>query len=131
MSVAIETIRVLLVEDDSTISSMLVRMLRTKEVKVLPYLANLKNTILTFDPHVVVLDYTLPDGNAFDALKQFPNVNSKRNIPIVYTAHKLPCQLQTQLHLEGVMNVIQKPIGFSTIESLIENYYEISMKYRS
>lgn len=125
-----ETIRVLLVEDDETITSMLQTVLMTKKVFCHPEIKGLSDLFDSFDPHVVVLDYELKDGDAFKALRCFPNISSKRNIPIIYTAHKLPQPVQTQLHLLGVMNIIFKPTTISTLESIIENYYEVSMKYR-
>jgi DNA-binding NtrC family response regulator len=125
-----ETIKVLLVEDDKPIQDMLRILLRSKRVEVKDTLQGLKDKILSFDPHVVILDYKLTDGDAMDALASFHSL-VKRNIPIVFTAHKIPDPIQTQLYMMGVMNILIKPSSISTIESVIENYYEVSMKYRS
>lgn len=125
-----DTIRVLLVEDDKSIQDMLRILLRSKQVEVKPTIAGIRDKIIKFDPHVVILDYKLSDGDALDALNCFHSL-VKRNVPFIFTSHKIPDPIQTQLYMMGAMNIIMKPSNISTIESVIENYYEVSMKYRS
>jgi len=125
-----DLIRVLLIEDDINIQTMLKTLLRTKIVEIHPRIEGLKTIVSTFDPHVILLDFMLEDGNAIEALTSIqPFI--KKSIPIVFTAYQIPSSLQTQLYFLGVMNILMKPSSISTIESIIENYYEVSLKYRN
>lgn len=130
LAVQTDTIKVLLVEDDTSTQDFLKILLRTMKLDVHSVIFGLREKIQTFDPHVVLLDYDLPGGTAVEALEQFVHT-TKRNIPIIYTGYKIPPQIQTKLYLMGVMNIVNKPSNISTLESIIENYYEISLKYRS
>lgn len=130
VSIERELIRVLVVEDDESISDMLKILLRSKSVQSHFEVNGLRNIVIDFDPHVIILDYILRDGDALDALAGIHSL-VKRSIPIIFTGHKIPEPIQTQLYMLGVMNIITKPSNISTIESVIENYYEISLKYRS
>jgi DNA-binding response OmpR family regulator len=126
----VEQIRVLIVDDDDNTLSFLKCLLRTKNVRIYNQKEGLFEIIKDFDPHVIVLDYHLQDGTAIDILKEVYQF-LKKCIPVVFTGMKLSESEKTQLYNNGAMNIISKPCQISTIESIIENYYEISLKYRS
>ena len=129
LKVSNDLIRVLLVEDDINMQTMMKTLLRTKIIEIHPQIEGLKTIVSGFDPHVILLDFKLDDGDATEALQTIqPFV--KKSIPIIFTAYQIPSTLQTQLYFLGAMNILMKPSSISTIESIIENYYEVSLKYR-
>jgi DNA-binding NtrC family response regulator len=125
-----DNIRVLIVDDDSDVRSFLKTVLMTKSIETHENFNGLVKKIKTFDPHVIILDYLLEDGSALDILEEIQPY-TKKCIPVIFTANKIPEPIQTQLYIYGVMNIIYKPCNISTIEAIVENYYEISMKYRA
>jgi len=127
---AVETIRVLLVEDDKDVNNFLTTLLMTKKIMIHEKRAGIEDAIKRFDPHVIILDYLLSDGDALGILRDIrPYI--KLSIPVIFTAIKIPDPIKTQLYISGAMNIIQKPCSICTLESVIENYYEVSLKYRS
>jgi DNA-binding NtrC family response regulator len=123
-------INVLVIDDDHSIRNTIQTLLRTKNVVCHEKVSGSVDIIRKMDPHVILLDYSLEDGTAFDILNSY-NFRTKRNIPLIYSGFPIPEPVKSQLYMLGVMNVIIKPSTISTIESIIENYYEISLKYRS
>lgn len=125
-----ERIRVLLVDDDITIRVLIKKVLMTKHIETHNSVQGIESVVERFDPHVIILDYHLLDGTAIDVLKKIKKY-CKKSIPIIYTCMPLEEPEKTQLYINGAMNIISKPCHISTIESIVENYYEVSMKYRS
>jgi DNA-binding response OmpR family regulator len=125
-----QDIRVLIADDECDIANLIKMVLITKNIKTISNLHNLEKEIILFDPHVMVLDYSFGEYNI---LSHLPSIQKyvKKSIPLVYTAMNINDSIKTQLVNLGVMSVISKPCTISTLEAYIENYYDISLKYRS
>jgi DNA-binding NtrC family response regulator len=123
-------VKVLIIDDDEEIIKNIQILMMTKKVVCHTTVSGVIERVKSEDPHIILLDYNLKDGDAFDVLEQIqPFV--KRSIPIIFTGMHLPQALQTQLYLQGVMNIIYKPCTLSTLDAIVDNYYEVALKFRS
>jgi two-component system CitB family response regulator len=117
-------LKVLIIEDDPKIAEIQQRFLdRIGGIElcgIAHTLTDAKDLVDVFQPHLVLLDVYLPDGNGLDILRQWRAGNEQLDV-ILITAAKEVDTLRSALHA-GVFEYILKPLVFERLEEAIERY---------
>ena len=86
--------------------------------------AEAKQALHDHTPDVAILDYSLPDGNAVDLIKEFKTMDP--SVPlIVLTAHG-SIELAVQAVKQGAEQFLTKPVEMSALSSMIVRSVENS-----
>ncbi len=86
--------------------------------------AEAKQALHEHTPDVAILDYSLPDGNAVELIKEFKTMDS--SVPlIVLTAHA-SIELAVQAVKEGAEQFLTKPVEMSALSSMVMRSVENS-----
>ena len=103
-------IRILIVEDESKLAKLLKEYLQGEgfQVELAGTLAAAKEK-LAFEPELIILDLTLPDGNGLDLLRQIRSTGSE--LPIIALTARV-AELERVLGLElGADDYVTKPFS--------------------
>lgn len=117
-------LKVAIIEDDPKIAEIQRRFLdKIDDVELVGIAHSVEdaNTIIeVFQPHLVLLDVYLPDGDGLELLRQWRAENSPIDV-ILITAAKEVDVLRNALR-SGVFEYILKPLVFERLEEAIKNY---------
>lgn len=110
--------KILIVEDDSTIRSGLKYCLECEDFEVLEADCCKDALSKITDISLILLDVNLPDGNGFDLFKQIRNL---KNIPVIFlTANDLETSIVMGLDM-GADDYVTKPFKTRELVSRIKN----------
>ncbi|MDN3648444.1 response regulator [Reinekea marina] len=117
-------LKIAIIEDDPKIAEIQRRFLdkidNVELVGIAHSVEDANAIIEVFQPHLVLLDVYLPDGNGLDLLRQWRADNSPLDV-ILITAAKEVDVLRNALR-SGVFEYILKPLVFERLEEAINNY---------
>ncbi|MFQ3230367.1 response regulator [Reinekea sp.] len=117
-------LKIAIIEDDPKIAEIQKRFLeRIENVELVGIAHSVEDAttiIEVFQPHLVLLDVYLPDGNGLELLRQWRAENSPLDV-ILITAAKEVDTLRSALR-SGVFEYILKPLVFERLEEAIKNY---------
>lgn len=117
-------LKIAIIEDDPQIAEIQRRFLdridNVELVGIAHSVEDANSIIEVFQPHLVLLDVYLPDGNGLDLLRQWRAENSPLDV-ILITAAKEVDTLRSALR-SGVFEYILKPLVFERLEEAIKNY---------
>ncbi len=119
--------RVLIVDDDEAINGLLVDVLtRDGQFEVETALTGYEAGLLTesFKPHVIILDYMLPDINGNVVCERIKNRESTRDIKILFISGVVDEQEIRALLESGADDFIKKPFDIDDIASRIHDLLE-------
>ncbi|NUS39470.1 MAG: response regulator [Lysobacter sp.] len=121
-----EGLRVLIIDDSTTIIAVLGKMLRQNGYEVAGA-GDAESGIgiaRTFRPDLVYLDIVLPGMNGFDALRALRREDATRDTPIVMISGNVQATEQFYVKRIGADDFIKKPFGrgevFACIQQLVE-----------
>lgn len=119
-----QTLKILIVEDDPQNAEIQRRFLeRCQNIELIGIahtLTDAQDLADVFQPHLVLLDVHLPDGNGLDILRQWRADNNRLDV-ILITAAKEVETVRSAMHA-GVFEYILKPLVFERLEEAIERY---------
>lgn len=128
-----EPIKVLIIEDDSSVSKIHVKFLnRIKNfslVGVANSISDGKYMLETFQPHLILLDLFFPEGNGMDLLYELRTKHSLIDV-ILITAAKDLDNLNRALK-GGVFDYIIKPVFLERFQESLANYTAYYTKTRN
>lgn len=110
--------RILIVEDDSSLSTGLCRALKNEEIEtiVAENLHEAKHRLAIDEISLVLLDVNLPDGNGFDFL---PLIKEEYGIPVIMlTANDLESDIVAGLEA-GADDYITKPFSLAVLRARV------------
>ncbi len=120
MARAIES--VLVVEDNLRLCRALARALdgRFRELRIVQRVDAAREALAGATPDLILLDFALPDGNAFDVLDA---VAARRPAPVVIAMSGRAEPLDTfELARRGVRAFLSKPITIDSLESALRRF---------
>ncbi len=110
--------RILIVEDDRTLSAGLCRAMKGEETEAIAAenLYTAKERLANGEVSLVILDVNLPDGNGFDFL---PYVKNEYDIPVIMlTANDLESDIVAGLEA-GADDYITKPFSLAVLRARV------------
>lgn len=113
--------RVLMIEDDGTISYAVKTFLKRYEIET-TVLENLKSAenIVFSDFDLIILDVNLPDGSGFDYLKWLRELS---DIPVIMLTVKAEDEYVIKGFSEGADEYIAKPFSLPILKARIDNIF--------
>ena len=114
--------RILLVEDDRLCREVMIDYLNLSgyQIESLAGGANFFQTLIEFNPHLILLDLKLPDADGYTLLKQLQQAPKWQNIPvIVVSGFAFTHEQQRALNL-GVRRYLIKPINLRNLLQVIQ-----------
>jgi twitching motility two-component system response regulator PilH len=121
--------RVLVVDDSTTVVSLLARMLRQNGYVVLEAFdaENGVEVALAEKPDLVFLDIVLPGMSGFAALRQLRRQPSTRDIPIIMMSGNEQATEQFYAQRIGADDFMKKPFSRAEVFMRIENLLDVSL----
>ena len=122
-----EGLRVLIIDDSTTIIAVLGKMLRQNgyEVTGAGDAESGIETARTLKPDLVYLDIVLPGMNGFDALRQLRREDATRDTPIIMISGNVQATEQFYVKRIGADDFMKKPFGrgevFARIQQMVED----------
>lgn len=116
-SAPLKTIRVLLVDDDPLIGS-LVRPALEREGLICERAGTIADARLAFaqrPPHLVLLDIHLPDGNGFDFCKELRSRPEQSSVPIIFLTRRGDEESRLKGFAVGGQDYITKPFSVGEV----------------
>jgi len=110
--------KILIVEDDSTLSAGLCRALKSEDIETVgtENLRTAREQLAESDFSLVILDVNLPDGNGFDFL---PYIKKEYDIPVIMlTANDLETDIVAGLEA-GADDYITKPFSLAVLRARV------------
>lgn len=121
--------KVLVVDDEELVLEALTDFLESRgfQVSHAPNCRSAKDAFRNVRPHIAIVDFRLPDGNAIDLVRDFKSVDE--NVPIiVLTAHG-SIELAVSAIKEGAEHFLTKPVELNALHSVITKSIE-NTRYR-
>ena len=121
-----EGLRVLIIDDSTTIIAVLGKMLRQNgyEVTAAGDAESGIEAARTLKPDLVYLDIVLPGMNGFDALRQLRREDATRDTPIIMISGNVQATEQFYVKRIGADDFMKKPFGrgevFARIQQMVE-----------
>jgi DNA-binding response OmpR family regulator len=114
------TLTILIVDDDPDLCHLLGGILRMKkfEVGVAPDLRTASDCIKDINPSIIFLDHNLPDGTGIDFISTINEINNQIKI-VVMTADSTP-GIETKALSMGADHFLVKPFSFAIINNVVD-----------
>jgi CheY-like chemotaxis protein len=115
-------VRVLVVDDDEDIGDVLQMTLTQSgaQARVATSAARARAELLTFMPHVLLTDISMPGENGIEFLASVRAIARLRSVPaIAMTALRVTTTLRSRLHDAGFSTLLAKPFGAEQLEETI------------
>jgi len=118
--------RVLVLEDDFALASIMCEMLSEKGVKVesVPSITQGITELHSFSPNVIVVDLRLADGNGLDFVEYVRQQEEGRAIPIVAVSAVADKETIALSRLKGVDEYLVKPFDPVELIAVIQNHIQ-------
>ncbi len=116
--------RVLIVEDEEAIGAAIQNFLEGKGYETMAggNCEEGEKLLRTFRPDVVVLDYSLPDGNAIDLMSRLKSIDP--GLPVIILTGHGSIDLAVQAVKQGADQFLTKPTELATLYVLIQRLLE-------
>ncbi len=115
--------RVLIVDDENLVCWSLAKMLKRASfsVEVSNTTANARLKLKSFNPNLVILDATLPDGDGLQLLDEFKSDNA--DLPIIIMTSNYHSDLAFQAFSLGAEDYIGKPFNIDMVEESVQKIF--------
>jgi DNA-binding NtrC family response regulator len=112
--------KVLVVDDESDIRSLLGSFLRAKGYEVAEADSShaAQEIVPSFKPDVALVDYALPDATALDLLRRLKDLQP--GIPVVILTGHATVELAVRAIKQGAQNFVAKPVHLASLASTLE-----------
>ena len=116
--------KVLVVDDESSIRSMLSSFLRSKGYEIAEAESSraAQKLVTTFHPDVALVDYALPDATALDLLRRLKDLQP--GIPVVILTGHASIELAVRAIKQGAQNFVAKPVHLASLALALQKAIE-------
>ncbi len=113
--------KLLIVEDEPTCQILLTQALATKyKLEVASSLTRAKGFLKVETPDLILLDFHLPDGNAFELIEFLKDSEALCAVPIILLTQESAVQIKVRSFAEGVYDFVTKPFNAAELNARIE-----------
>lgn len=117
------TQRILVIEDEPTCQIMLTQALAFKfHLDMAANIARAKSLLTLQKPDLILLDFYLPDGDAFEVIQFVKDLEDGNSIPIILLTQESAVQIKVRSFSEGVYDFITKPFESAELLARIESH---------
>lgn len=117
------TKRILIVEDEPTCQILLTQTLAFKfQLELAATITRAKELLLKHKPELVLLDFYLPDGDAFELIEFIKSTEELSTIPIILLTQESAVQIKVKSFSEGVYDFVTKPFDSAELLARIESH---------
>ncbi|MFC1855270.1 PleD family two-component system response regulator, partial [Thermodesulfobacteriota bacterium] len=124
--------KVLIIDDDSSIISILTYALNDKGYDIIPATDGEEARKLAFEkkPDAIILDVLLPKVDGFTLLKEFRQSKELQSTPIIMISgvYKTYSIIQTAIHEDGASDYFKKPFTLDKLVKRIQDLCPIEVK---
>ncbi len=113
--------KILVIEDEPTCQIMLRQALASKfDLELASTIARAKDLLQKQRPDLILLDFYLPDGDAFNMIEYLRPFAGEVAIPIILLTQESSVQIKVRTFSEGVYDFITKPFESAELIARIE-----------
>jgi DNA-binding response OmpR family regulator len=120
--------RVLIFEDDMEILEISKTILEARgyEVFFCSHCKNILELVNTLRPHLVLMDYIIPEGDGIKAVRLLKSRLEWKNIPVIFfSAHE---EIENLAFKAGADNYIAKPFDINYLEYIVDTHVAREMR---
>jgi len=115
--------KILVVEDEPTCQIMLTQALAFKyNMELATTIARAKDLIKNQRPDLILLDFYLPDGDAFELIQWVKNLEKGFEIPIILLTQESDIHIKVRSFSEGVYDFMTKPFEPAELTARIHSH---------
>ena len=115
--------KILVIEDEPSCQVLLTQALASKyKLELASTISRAKDLLLKEKPDLILLDFYLPDGNAFDLIDYVKTIDSVVNIPIILLTQESNVQIKVRSFSEGVYDFVTKPFESAELLARIDSH---------
>ncbi len=115
--------RILIVEDEPTCQIMLTQALAFKfHLELAATITRAKDLLLKQKPELILLDFYLPDGDAFELIEFIKSAEDLSSIPIILLTQESAIPIKVRSFSEGVYDFITKPFASAELLARIDSH---------
>ncbi len=115
--------RILIIEDEPTCQIMLTQALASKfQLEIAATIARAKDLLQKQKPDLILLDFYLPDGDAFELIEFTKSFAELSTIPIILLTQESAVQIKVRSFSEGVYDFVTKPFESAELLARIESH---------
>lgn len=115
--------QILIIEDEPTYQIILTQALALKyDLNFAQTIASAKKKLETEVPELIILEFYLPDGNAFEMLKVLRDSEKTKMIPIILIAQESAIDIKVRAFSEGIYDFVGKPFNTAELMARIESH---------
>ena len=114
--------KILLVEDDSSLSLALTHRLSSMGYRPIPAknVAEAMSTMINRKPDISLIDINLPDGTGFSLAKQIQNNPNMENIPLIFISASSCTDYKEKAKIYSSTPLLEKPFDASQLIDFLE-----------
>lgn len=114
---------ILVIEDEPTYQIILTQALASKfTLKLAQTIEQAKAHLKKQIPDLILLDFYLPDGNAFDLLKFLSESEKFQQVPIILITQESSVDVKVRSFSEGIYDFVTKPFSTAELLARIESH---------
>ncbi len=115
--------KILVVEDEPTCQILLTQALAFKfNIELSTTINRAKDFLQSERPDLILLDFYLPDGDAFDLIQHVKNLENGNSIPIILLTQASETKIKVRSFSEGVYDFITKPFDPAELVARIQSH---------
>lgn len=124
--------KILVIEDEPTCQIMLTQALAFKfNLDLASTIARAKESLLKEKPDLILLDFYLPDGDAFQMIQFVKDLEEGPSIPIILLTGESAVPIKVRSFSEGVYDFVTKPFDSAELLARIEAHLSRSVELKS
>lgn len=115
--------KILVIEDEPTCQIMLTQALAFKyQLELATTIGRAKDLLLKEKPDLILLDFYLPDGDAFNLIEFTKTIENLASVPIMLLTQESKVQIKVRSFAEGVYDFVTKPFEPAELLARIESH---------
>lgn len=116
-----------IVDDDDSLRSSLLRLLKTNDIEAVGYatLAEFEQADLHSAPGCVLLDMCMPDGDGLEAFERL--VGDDPMLPVIFVSAYADIPISVRIMKSGALDILVKPVSANKLLSSIEHARRIAV----
>ena len=124
--------KILVIEDEPTCQIMLTQALAFKfRLDLASTIARAKDSLQLEKPDLILLDFYLPDGDAFEMIQFVKDFEGGVNIPIILLTGESATPIKVRSFSEGVYDFVTKPFDSAELLARIDAHLARSVELKS
>lgn len=120
--------RVLVIEDESSIRDNIIEMFELKEIEVYGAI-NGKEALASIDtilPNIILCDLMMPVMNGFEFIEVLKLRDQHKNIPVIFVSARAEISEKEKALEAGAVDFITKPFSFVEVFEKLKKHYKQS-----